>query len=532
MFLNFYLKNAGFQMELSMGKLFLKTYIVPFVTVICLTYAFWVPLLSLFDEWGREEYSHGYLLPAIALLMAWHRLANRPIQAKPSWAGLIWLFAGIALLVISELSTFRQLSYYGILTSIVGLSLTYLGRDVTKTLSPAFFLLLFALPLPTFVFNNLSLYLQLISSSLGVFILEKLGIPVFQDGNVIDLGIYKLQVVEACSGLRYLFPLASFSFLVAYLLKDRWWKRLVIFFSAAPLAIGMNSIRIALAGILTNLWGPKTTEGFMHMFEGFVIFMMCVGVLMLEAGALRKIGSKGVFMWEFFAPPKGRLLLRPVFNSGIAIAVLALSIFTALLVGSGWTTNQPQSGLAQTNLSQFPLTIEKWHGQRGEIGSDILDALALTDYWIADYTRAEETAPVNFYIAYYANQQLLSAIHSPSTCLPGGGWKIESAADRQLPITIKDGSSLRISRLLVKRGDAKQIIYYWFDERGRDITNQYGAKWFLLVDSIAMHRSDGALVRLVTSVSNKETEADADRRLSNFLTLAYPFVRANIPAVP
>src|SRR5690606_15150188 len=106
--------------------------------------------------------------------------------------------------------------------------------------------LLFAIPLPYFIDSQISWRLQLLSSSMGVGLLRLLGYAVYLEGNVIDLGSYKLQVVEACSGLRYLYPLLSLSFLMAYIYPARLHWRALVFFSAIPITVLTNSARIAM----------------------------------------------------------------------------------------------------------------------------------------------------------------------------------------------------------------------------------------------------------------------------------------------
>ena len=108
------------------------------------------------------------------------------------------------------------------------------------------------------------------------------GIPVYLDGNIIDLGNYQLQVVEACSGLRYLYPLLSVSFLAAYIFEAPRWQRVLLFLSAIPIAIAMNGFRIGLVGILVDRWGTAMAEGALHFFEGWIIFLACGALLLLE----------------------------------------------------------------------------------------------------------------------------------------------------------------------------------------------------------------------------------------------------------
>ena len=128
------------------------------------------------------------------------------------------------------------------------------GYSLFKVAFVPIFFLIFAIPLPYFLDAALSFRLQLISSQLGVFFIRLLQIPVYLEGNVIDLGSYKLQVVEACSGLRYLYPLMSLGFLTAYLFQAPLWQRALIFLSTIPITILMNSFRIALVGVLGDYW--------------------------------------------------------------------------------------------------------------------------------------------------------------------------------------------------------------------------------------------------------------------------------------
>ena len=157
-----------------------------------------------------------------------------------------------------------------------------------------------------------------------------------------------------------------------------------------------------------------------------------------------------------------------------------------------------------------------WHGKALPIEPEVLQSLQLSDYWLADYSRDGDKAPVNFfYIAYYATQHVGSMAHSPSNCIPGSGWQIVSRKIKT--VTLPDQQSVTVSRLLIQKASIKQVVYYWLDERGRDMTETSEAKWYLLRDAITMHRTDGALIRLVTPLADGESEADAEKRLDEFL---------------
>ena len=121
-------------------------------------------------------------------------------------------------------------------------------------------------------------------------------IPVYLEGNVIDLGVYKLQVVEACSGLRYLYPLMSLGFLAAYLFQAPLWQRALVFLSTIPITIAMNSLRIGLVGVMVDHFGPQDADGFLHMFEGWIIFIACALLLVAEMYVLARFVSGKKFL--------------------------------------------------------------------------------------------------------------------------------------------------------------------------------------------------------------------------------------------
>src|SRR5205085_11603535 len=142
------------------------------------------------------------------------------------------------------------------------LALTFMGWQGFKEVWVALLLLAFMIPLPDFLYQSVSAQSQLISSQLGVAIIRLFGISVLLEGNVIDLGSYKLQVVEACSGLRYLYPLLSVGFLMAYMYPAALRWRLLLLLSTIPITVITNSMRIAITGVLIQRWGSGMGEGF------------------------------------------------------------------------------------------------------------------------------------------------------------------------------------------------------------------------------------------------------------------------------
>ena len=502
------------------------------IVAILLLSIFFSGLSQMVSVWEREEYSHGFLLPFIALFLIWQKKDQlERLPFKGSWAGLLIVAGGILLYLMGELSTLYILVQYAFLIVLVGLAIAFMGWKAFKITWVPFLILVFMIPLPTFLFNALSAQLQLISSQLGVAVIRLFDISVFLEGNVIDLGVFKLQVVEACSGLRYLFPLMTLGFIAAYFFKGAFWKRAIIFLSTVPITVLMNSFRIGVIGVTVNNWGPAMAEGFLHDFEGWVVFMGCTGVLIIEMWLLAKIGKDKLPLREAFgldfpapSPKNAQVQYRTVPQPFIAAAL----IVAAVAALSAFLPERVEVPPQRTDFSNFPLKFGEWQGKGDRLDQIYIDALKFDDYIITDYVDQNQRR-VNFYVAYYASQRKGESAHSPRTCIPGGGWEITSHTQRNIEGVSVAGHPLQVNRLVIEMGETKQLVYYWFQQRGRVITNEYLVKWYLFWDALTRNRTDGSLVRLTTSLQPGEDLAQADVQLSAFAKAVNPELKKYIP---
>lgn len=487
------------------------------IIIVCLMLAIasgFVALTEMERVWGSsEEYGYGYMIPMITLFLIWQR--KDKLELMPftgSWLGVALLVVGILITLIGQLSAIYTFTQYGFVISVIGAFYAVMGWTAFRVVVVPLLLLFLMVPLPGFVFNNLSSQLQLISSQIGVAVIRLFGISVHLDGNVIDLGTYKLQVVEACSGLRYLFPLVALSIIASYFYQAAVWKRVLLILSSMPITVLMNSFRIGVIGVLVDKYGIEQAEGFLHDFEGWIIFMACVALLVLEIWLLSLIGKdrrpfREIFGMEFPAPTHEgvptvtRAMPRQTF---VVIAFLAVGAAGAVAVG-GRVEHLPE----RLDFESFPSSFGEWRGRDNSLDSIVLDALKLDDYLLADYRNADGQA-VNFYVAYYGSQRSGASVHSPRSCLPGGGWRIESHTQ----VTLDEG--LRANRFIIRMGESRQLVYYWFKQRDRIITNEFSVKWYMLLDALMRNRTDGALVRLTTVLRSGEDAEAGDVRLRAF----------------
>ena len=244
-------------------------------------------------DWAKEDYSHCYLIPFVVLYLLWEkRYELIKIRSLPSWTGMIFLCLGLILFWLGELGGEFFTMYMSLWLTIVSIMLLHLGWEKIKSIWFAVIMMLAMFPFPHFVNVRISFTLKLISSQLGVWLLHLYGMSAYREGNIIDLGFTQLQVVDACSGLRYLISLMVLGLILAYWFKAPFWKKAVLFFSTIPITIFVNSFRIAATGVLYQFFGPSVAEGFFHDFSGWLIFMFTLGILLIEMWLLKKIGKE------------------------------------------------------------------------------------------------------------------------------------------------------------------------------------------------------------------------------------------------
>ena len=500
------------------------------VIVILFGIAYAESLAFLVRKWMEDDnYSHGFFVPVITATLIWWRRERIVVAGMvSSWWGLVPAALGFALYVAGELMTFYFLQHLSLWLAILGLALAVAGPQATRQMAFPLGYLLTMIPLPQMLQSSLSASLQLMSSALGVGFLHVIGVTAFREGNVIDLGPIQLQVVEACSGLRYLIPLIALTLLSAYLFQNRLWKRVVLVVSAIPLAVLLNGLRIGLIGILVDRFGHAAAEGFMHAFEGWLLFVLSLAILGAEMWLLGRIEAGS-------APDIDRVEARPGAALPFGPAVIVLSGPVLACLGLLAVTTSVSFHAAgrdsvlppRQNFVEFPMHLAGWQGEPMMMERMYVDVLRFDDYLLANYQGPG--GPINVYAAYYRWQENDRLAHSPKACIPGDGWEIVSLDEVAVPGGRIGKGGFRANRVMIQKGEQKQVVLYWFKQRHRLVTSEYLVKFFLLVDALTMKRTDGALIRLVAAVQPGESEGAADQRVMQMAAAVQPLLPAYVP---
>ena len=274
------------------------------VLALAVLWFYWPVLAKLFGDLAEnEDYSFGLLLPLVSGYIIYLKLPQiRSYLWRPSWLGLLFIAVGFALYIVGELGADLYVPRVSFVIVITGLLFLMGGWGLVRLLLFPLFLLILMFPLPGLLTKQLTMPLQLISSRLATAMLQMVGIPAFCQGNVIDLGVRQMQMVEACSGLRYILALFALGVIFCYFFQRRLWKILLLLMVLIPSAIVANAFRVMAMGIIPALQVP----GFWHAFSGWLIFVFCLGILSLINWILNKIQPLSAIPPDPFAPPDPR----------------------------------------------------------------------------------------------------------------------------------------------------------------------------------------------------------------------------------
>jgi len=237
---------------------------------------YWPFLRSLVNAWIEDgNYSHGFLIPPLAAYFAWERRGQlQKLPIAPSSFGLVLIVGAILVLLVGVLGSELFLTRISLLVLFAGIVQFLFGTAHLRVLMFPLLFLILMIPLPAIIFNKIALPLQFFASRVGESAISAANIPVLREGNVLVLAHTKLEVAEACSGIRSLVSLITLGVVFAYFADTRFWVRLAIVLTTIPVAILANGARVAGTGILASWYGPEAAEGFFHEFSGWVVFVV------------------------------------------------------------------------------------------------------------------------------------------------------------------------------------------------------------------------------------------------------------------
>ena len=237
---------------------------------------YWHVLFKLVDAWlNIPDYSHGILVPIFAAYLVWaKRKSLQNVELAPTWTGIVVVALALVLLVLGEFGADPFVSRISIIVLCAGLVLGFGGWQLLKELRFALGVLLLAVPIPTLIYNQVALPLQQIAATLSTALLHRMGVPALRLGNIIELPSIRLEVADACSGIRSLVSLFTLSIFFGYFFEKTYQRRIVLALASIPIAIAANAVRIFGTGMCVQYWDAERAMGFFHEFSGWVMFVV------------------------------------------------------------------------------------------------------------------------------------------------------------------------------------------------------------------------------------------------------------------
>jgi exosortase len=243
--------------------------------------------------WTSADYGHGFFVPLFSGYILWHERRDwAKTKIRPSNFGFVGLLGGIGLLLLGSLGAELFTTRFSMLVLLAAMTVFLAGWQMLRAISFPLAYLMWAIPIPVIIYNQITFPLQLIASRMATAWLEVAHVPVLRDGNILVMSNYSLEVVEACSGIRSLMTLMALAVAYGYLVSPQRWVRYVLAVFMVPIAIITNAIRIVVAGLLAHRFGSAAAEGFLHEFSGWAIFLVALVLMFGSYWILRRIGRQ------------------------------------------------------------------------------------------------------------------------------------------------------------------------------------------------------------------------------------------------
>jgi exosortase len=238
--------------------------------------------LRMASQWWQDpNYTHGFFVPVFSLFLLWERRAKlATLRIKPAWSGLVILLFALMTLILATIKSGFFLYRVSVLLFIAGVVVFLAGWKHLEAIAFPLAFLVLMIPSSTLV-EQITFPLQIIASKTASFLLMLAGVPAIREGNIILLPSARLEVAEACSGIRSLFSLLTLTIVYGYLAESKIGIRVLLALMAVPISVFANALRIAFTGLMVEGWGVERAEGTIHALSGWLVFVASLALIFL-----------------------------------------------------------------------------------------------------------------------------------------------------------------------------------------------------------------------------------------------------------
>jgi EpsI family protein len=445
---------------------------------------------------GRDDYSHGFLVPFISLYFVWHkRVSLRSVPVRPSVpGGLLVTIAGALMLIMGTVSGTAVIQQTSILAIIPGLVLMLLGLNFLKALALPLSYLILMVPILDLLIDRIHWPFQLFSATVAAELLRAVNIPVLRNANYLELPNITLEVANACSGVRYLLSIMAIVIPLAILTLRTWRRRALLVLSAVVVGILANPVRITFAGMWTYYSG-KDVHGPFHIFQGLFVSGVGFVFLFLLAWILRRsspsdVAGEKAHSISLQDKRVGSDFVSKRFNRAWFTAMTLL-----VIVGCFIYFYNPSPVLLRSPLNNLPLLIGHWKGEDTGYDSEVLPVSGADSEMIRTYTNSSGRK-VKLQVAYFDSQQQdKKFIRDKFNMLDDTG---------RISIRTSSKKGIYVNSAILSDGNRRAVVYYWYDLGGRTIADKYYAKVVTAYNGFVHRRTNGAIIIVSSDLAASE----------------------------
>ena len=457
------------------------------------------------------------IIPFVAAYLLWEKrksIADVPIRS--SWKAFPLLVALVLLSVYAILGSSGNVSRPAVPFLVILFVVFCFGADLARRLALPLGFLVFMVPLPDVLDRTLGVFLKSVSTRLGGEFIRLFGYPVHVSGNVIDLGVNQLQVVDACSGIRFLFPLVALGILYAHFFVREKWKRWACVFATFPIAILTNCLRVGITGILTNVYGTKAAEGFFHAFSGWAVFMVSLVLLFLFDRALRFFPSRAEapdHLHGTISPDSG--FVEPGhanIDKAYIVSVALLSVVAVL----GFSTKAMPAVKVRGGIGTFPSVFSGWQGSADVIDPETVRLSGAEEAFNGRF-RNGSAEEVDLFLGYRGSAFLENEnfFHSPTVCLPAQGWEVVRTSTR-LVRGIPRFGTMTVTEMVMNSGGSAHLVYFWFQTKDKVTHDKDINRFHLALHALRRDNTHDLFIRQMTPIRAGEKVENAEKRMDRF----------------
>lgn len=474
----------------------------------------------LYGEWsGGKTYSHGFLVPVISLYLLWvqrQRFMRLPVLPAALSASVI-IFSSLLLLLVSRGSAVIQIEAFSLFVIIPGVILFIWGWQVLRAALLPWLYLLFMFPVWGFVLDHIEYPSQRFSAFLGAKLLSLI-YPVYRDDVYIHLPSINMVVAGECSGISFLIAVIAVGIPLVYLTQRTWGRAIIVLLAGCLLTLLSNGLRVALAGVMGQCFGPEMLHGPNHIFQGwFVAWFGWIGLFLVN-WLVARYSDKSLPVlserWEKAVVPDGKIAESQKVRRGRLWGMAVFFVFCAMVV----RFVEPQPTGFPTEISSLPLKLGNWQGREEKwFGSEAFFPNMGSSIERV-YRSTDGAGPVYLFIGYYAKQteksRLISQYSRP----------LHKGVVRSSFQSASDGKRLVVNQGKIAFRGMTYPMLFWYQFPGYEtITGRNQARLAALKNAVIHRRNNGAVVIMATPHNGTE------RNEGNFTAVMQDFSQEILP---